>query len=315
MIDAARWVQGLSKIRPCSTSGTAGTTKALNSFPSTTPPTEMFSGSNELFTGSMYFNTASGSVYVWDGSNWLDGFGTSGTSGVSGTSGTGFSTINNPGDLRLLFSDGTTNAATASTYMIVSQSLNSSSISLGVGTLNISNEANIFLGGRTVNEGGQLVLQSAFGYNTASMIDNYQDAFRVLKGNNTSSNAVDLQIYHTTGQIQFPNYTTTASFVGTPVGVLSFDSNGNVLTNPTKFVSNAIGNTVQSIFSITHNLGTLYPSVLVVDTSTSRLIYPTVDTSSGSPEMFHASVVDGDRVSLNFASAPGTGQFRVIVNS
>jgi hypothetical protein len=39
--------------------------------------------------------------------------GTSGESGTSGTSGTGFNTISNPGNNRLLTSDGTTNAADA----------------------------------------------------------------------------------------------------------------------------------------------------------------------------------------------------------
>ncbi len=43
--------------------------------------------------------------------------GTSGSSGSSGTSGVGFNTINNPGQGRILLSDGTVNAATASTNL------------------------------------------------------------------------------------------------------------------------------------------------------------------------------------------------------
>jgi hypothetical protein len=45
--------------------------------------------------------------------------GTSGSSGTAGTSGTGFSTINNAGVGRVLLSDGTNNAATASTIIII----------------------------------------------------------------------------------------------------------------------------------------------------------------------------------------------------
>jgi hypothetical protein len=44
--------------------------------------------------------------------------GTSGTTGTSGTSGTGFNTINNAGTGRILLSDGTVNAATASSALV-----------------------------------------------------------------------------------------------------------------------------------------------------------------------------------------------------
>ena len=48
--------------------------------------------------------------------------GSSGTSGQSGSSGTGFNTVNNAGLYRVLFSDGTTNAATASSNLTISAS-------------------------------------------------------------------------------------------------------------------------------------------------------------------------------------------------
>ena len=52
--------------------------------------------------------------------------GSSGTSGTAGTSGTGFNTIDNAGIGRVLLSDGTINAATASTAMVV----NSNNVSI-----------------------------------------------------------------------------------------------------------------------------------------------------------------------------------------
>ena len=90
-----------------------------------------YAGSNPTgsaeYTGSTYFNTTSNELFTYNGSIWVKSAGssgtsgtsgingTSGTSGINGTSGTGFNTINNAGSGRLIVSDGTTNAATAST--------------------------------------------------------------------------------------------------------------------------------------------------------------------------------------------------------
>jgi hypothetical protein len=79
------------------TSGSSGTSGA--------------NGSN----GTSGSNGSSGS----SGSNGSSGSsGSNGTNGTSGTSGTGFNTINNPANGRLILSDGTTNAATASANLI-----------------------------------------------------------------------------------------------------------------------------------------------------------------------------------------------------
>jgi len=79
------------------TSGSSGTSGA--------------NGSN----GTSGSNGSSGS----SGSNGSSGSsGSNGTNGSSGTSGTGFNTINNPANGRLILSDGTTNAATASANLI-----------------------------------------------------------------------------------------------------------------------------------------------------------------------------------------------------
>jgi hypothetical protein len=305
---------------------------AAPTFPSATAPSASVSGSSNLFTGSMYFNTTSGSIYVWNGSNWLSGFGTSGTSGIngtsgtsgtngssgtsgisgtSGTSGTGFNSINNAGNLRVLFSDGTTNAATASTYLTVTQSNDTSTIAVGIGTTNTSNEGNLFLGARSINEGGQLFLQRATGYTSASMIDNYQNRFRILRGNDTSSNAEDFSINHTTGQVSFTRYNSTSSFTGTPIDFLSFDSGGNILTSPSKFTQ-IIGNTVQSSFNITHSLGDANIQVNIRSNSTGQIYYPSA--TAGAPPQYTATVVDSNTVTIAFSSAPSANQFIVVIS-
>jgi hypothetical protein len=52
---------------------------SVGTFPSANAPTASISGSTGLSTGSMYYNTTSGSMYVWNGSTWLDLNGTSGS--------------------------------------------------------------------------------------------------------------------------------------------------------------------------------------------------------------------------------------------
>ena len=315
------WMQGMGP-EPCTTTGDK-IVRTAPTFPSATAPTSSVSGSTDLFTGSMYFNTTSGSIYVWNGSNWLSGFGTSGTSGAngssgtsgtngsSGTSGVGFSTINDAGNLRVLFSDGTTNAATASANFIVTQSATQISVAVGIGTTNTSNEGNLFLGARSTDEGGQLFLQRGTGYTSASMIDNYQNRFRILRGNDTSSNAEDFSINHVTGQVTFHKYNSTSSFTGTPVDFLSFDSSGNILTSRSKFTQ-VIGNTVQSSFNITHSLGDSNVQVNIRSNSTGQIYYPSA--TAGTPPQHTATVVDSNTVTIAFSSAPSSNQFTVVIS-
>jgi len=206
-------------------SGTSGTS-GING----TSGTSGANGANGT-AGTSGANGANGTAGT-SGANGANGTaGTSGANGTSGTSGTGFNTISNAGNLRVLLSDGSTNAAVASTWMTVTQSSTQNSISVLIGTTYSSTEATLFLGARGGSgEGGQITLQSGSGYGTASAIDNYQDSFRILKGNNTTSSAVDLQINHLTGQLQLPNYNTAGKFPGTSIGALGFDTNGNILT-------------------------------------------------------------------------------------
>jgi len=243
--------------------------------------------------------------------------GASGTSGINGTSGTGFNTINNAGNLRLLFSDGTTNAATASSFFVVSQSTSQTEISVGIGTTPPSNEGNLFLGPRGASEGGQVFLQSATAYNTASMLDNYQDSFRILKGNNTASNAVDLQINHSTGQLQLPNYNSSGRFAGSVAGYLTFDSNGNILTSAggaTTYTTN-IGNGSATSFGVTHSLSSQTVSVHMINTSTQQVYYPTSQTASGARGSFHAFIDTINTLTIRTPYIPNTNEFMVVVKT
>jgi hypothetical protein len=62
--------------------------------------------------GGVYYNTSDGNIYRSDGIGW------SASAGTSGTSGIGFDTINNASLGRILYSDGSTNAATASSDIV-----------------------------------------------------------------------------------------------------------------------------------------------------------------------------------------------------
>jgi len=94
-------------------------------------------------------------------------------------------------------------------------------------------------------EGGQILLAASGGlYTSASMIDNYQNKFRILRGTNTGSDGFKMQIDLQTGQIQIPNYNGISSFPGTPTATLGVDSSGNVIT----FTS---GSVISSSYAVT----------------------------------------------------------------
>jgi hypothetical protein len=73
--------------------------------------------------------------------------------------------------------------------------------SMGIGTTNMGTEANLHLGAFSANEGGQLILQRGTSYASASHLDNYQNRFRILSGNDTTSSAERLSVDMTNGAI------------------------------------------------------------------------------------------------------------------
>jgi hypothetical protein len=112
--------------------------------------------------------------------------------------------------------------------VIITGSLTVGQTSLG------ANENTLVLGPSPAGgagEGGQLLLAAPGGtYTSASMWDNYQNQTRLLRGTNAGSDAIIANFNMHTRQVQFPSYNSTTAFTGTVVGLLAFDSNGNVLT-------------------------------------------------------------------------------------
>ena len=125
-----------------------------------------------------------------------------------------------------------TNTLTASFVNTLNQNLIITGVvSIGTGSIG-PNENALTLGARdSVNEGGQLGLNAPGGtYTSASMIDNYQNQFRILRGTNASSTGLVASWNLHTLQMQLPAYINASSFTGTATANLAVDSGGNVIT-------------------------------------------------------------------------------------
>lgn len=137
-------------------------------------------------------------------------------------------------------------ASTASRVNTLNQNvLITGSLTVGSGSLG-SGENTLVIGippNAGTGEGGQILLSAPGGtYTTASMLDNYQNKFRVLRGTNTGSDAFKLQVDLHSGQVQIPNYTSPSSFSGTSAANLEVDSSGNIITtNPVTPVAGYTG--------------------------------------------------------------------------
>jgi hypothetical protein len=107
--------------------------------------------------------------------------------------------------------------------------------SLAIGTSSLGSTENTIVVGPPpaggTGEGGQILLQAPGGsYTSASMIDNYQNRFRILRGTNASSDAEYFNLSLHSGQLGFSKYTGSGAFPGTAVANLAVDSSGNVIT-------------------------------------------------------------------------------------
>ena len=126
-------------------------------------------------------------------------------------------------------------ASTASFVNTLNQSvLITGSLTVGTSSLG-SNENTLVLGPPPAGgngEGGQLLLQSpnSGSYTSASMLDNWQNYTRLLRGSNVSSDAVVTQWNMHSKQISFPAYNSVSAFAGTAVANLAVDSGGNIIT-------------------------------------------------------------------------------------
>lgn len=123
-------------------------------------------------------------------------------------------------------------ASTASFVNTLNQNvLITGSLTVGATTIGAS-ENTLTLGPRdNGSEGGQLMLQAPGGTNTsASMLDNFQNSTRLLRGTNAGSDAVVAQWNMHTRQMQLPAYTSTGAFPGSAAAFLAVDSSGNLIT-------------------------------------------------------------------------------------
>ncbi len=128
-------------------------------------------------------------------------------------------------------------ATTGSNTFIGNQTISGNVI---IGSASVANENTLILGvpiaGGT-GEGGQILLAASGGlYTSASMIDNWQNFTRILRGTNAASDAVVTQWNMHTKQVSFPAYNSVSAFAGTAVANLAVDSGGNILT-----VSSSVG--------------------------------------------------------------------------
>jgi len=72
---------------------------------------------------------------------------------------------------------------------------------IGMNTLNIGTEANLHLGAFGASEGGQLILQKATSFASASHLDNYENQLRIMSGTDTSSSTVRMSVNMANGNV------------------------------------------------------------------------------------------------------------------
>jgi len=138
-------------------------------------------------------------------------------------------------------------ASTASYVTPLNQDvLITGSLTIGSGSIG-SGENTLVIGPSPAGgagEGGQILLSAKgdSGYTSASMLDTYQNRFRILRGTNAASDAEPFTLNLHTGQITVNQYTSLNSFPATGMSTKAFlgiDSGGNVIT--TNSISGSLG--------------------------------------------------------------------------
>jgi len=130
-----------------------------------------------------------------------------------------------------LFATSASQAASASFVNTLNQNIIVTG-SAAIGATSGASENTLTLGARdNGSEGGQLGFNSPGGvYTSASMLDNYQNRFRILRGTNAGSDAEIAWWSMHTKQMALPAYTGSGAFPGTTTGILGVDSSGNIIT-------------------------------------------------------------------------------------
>jgi hypothetical protein len=201
---------------------------------------------------NVYINTSSiayGDLLIQSSSVWINSKQLSGSYGITGslkaTSFTGslFGTsswasnaITSQTASYVLNAVSSSFASTASYVNTLNQNvLITGSATIGATSLGAS-ENTLTLGARDAgSEGGQLGLNAPGGtYTSASMLDNYANLFRILRGTNAGSDALVAQWNMHNKQMQLPAYNSPTAFTATTlVGLLGFDNSGNLITTTT----------------------------------------------------------------------------------
>lgn len=150
---------------------------------------------------------------------------------------------------------------------------------VAIGTTNTSTEANLFLGAQGASEGGQLVLQRGTSYASASHLDNYQNRFRVLSGNDVGSTAERLSLNMANGDLMVYG----SSYLGTNI----------ITSNSSGATAGQYGNAVSAEYgssSWTINLATILPNYTFSGRglSVQLQILGLSDGSNGSSVLAHA---------------------------
>ena len=160
----------------------------------------------------------------------------------------------------------TASSAVSTSYALTASYVNTLNQSLVItGSLTVgllvtgSSENTIIIGppqSGGAGEGGQMLLAAAGGiYTSASMLDNYQNRIRVLRGTNTGSDAEIASFNMHTGQMVMNKYTGSTTFPGTAAANLAVDTFGNVITtNPGTVTSASFASTASYVNPLNQNV-------------------------------------------------------------
>ena len=183
-------------------------------------------------------------------------------------------------------------ATTGSNAFIGNQTISGN---LTIGSASVATENTLLIGpppaGGT-GEGGQILLAASGGlYTSASMLDNWQNSTRLLRGSNAGSDAVVTQWNMHTKQISFPAYNSVSAFSGTAIANLAVDNIGNILT-----VSTSVG----SVFPYT-GIASINGGLLVTGSITaSGAIY-----AQANGQMYFRGGDDAELWDINVANTVG----------
>jgi len=170
-----------------------------------------------------------------------------------------------------MIGNGTSNTArrtlfqTSGSTVQITGSLNIAGSSIITGSLTVGSsspgpaENTLTLGARdTGGEGGQIGFNAPGGtYTSASYIDNYQNQFRILKGNNTTSISGLMVIDMTTNQTQFLGAVTASAYSGLPNAYLyAYRSGTNQTITGDWANKDIIFNSTGANNNISYNTGT-----------------------------------------------------------